>query len=52
MLHAIYIDDGYEERVDDSGAFEFKTLEYSAKEAVRFADTLIKELKNNDNEKV
>lgn len=53
MLHAIYIDDGNAEREDDSGLpFEFKTLGNSAKEAVRFADALIEELKKNNNEKV
>lgn len=51
MLHAIYIDDRNAEREDDSGLpFEFKTLGNSAKEAVRFADALIEELKKNNNE--
>lgn len=53
MLHAIYIDNGNAERENDFGLpFEFKTLGNSAKEAVRFADALIKELKKNNNEKV
>lgn len=47
MLHAIYIDDGNAERDDDSDLnFEFKSLQGSAREAVRFADALIEELKN------
>lgn len=46
MLAAIYIDDGNAERADDSNLeFEFKTLQGSAREAVRFADALIEELK-------
>lgn len=46
MLAAIYLDDGNAERADDSElGFEFKSLQGSAREAVRFADALIKELK-------
>ncbi len=46
MLAAIYLDDGNAERADDSNLeFEFKTLQGSAREAVRFADALIEELK-------
>lgn len=46
MLHAIYLDDGNAERADESGlGFEYKGLQGSAKEAVRFADALIAELK-------
>lgn len=46
MLHAIYLDDGNAERQDNSKlGFEFKSLQGSAKEAVRFADALIAELK-------
>lgn len=46
MLHAIYIDDGNAERADKSGfGFEYKDFQGSAKEAVRFADALIAELK-------
>lgn len=46
MLAAIYLDDGNAERADDSNlGFEFKTLQGSAREAVRFADALIEELK-------
>lgn len=44
MLSAIYLDDGDEARAQKT-PFEFKTLEQSAREAVRFADALIKELK-------
>lgn len=46
MLHAIYLDDGNAERADKSGlGFEYKDLQSSAKEAVRFADALISVLK-------
>ena len=46
MLHAIYLDDGNAERQDNSKlGFEYKSLQGSAKEAVRFADALIAELK-------
>ena len=46
MLAAIYLDDGNAERADDSElGFEFKSLQGSAREAVRFADALIEELK-------
>lgn len=46
MLHAIYLDDGNAERADKSGlGFEYKDLQGSAREAVRFADALIAELK-------
>lgn len=53
MLSAIYIEDGMAERAErvtnsDLG-FEYKSLQGSAKEAVRFADALIKELKKQDN---
>ena len=46
MMHAIYLDDGNAERADKSGlGFEYKDFQGSAKEAVRFADALIAELK-------
>lgn len=46
MMHAIYLDDGNSERADKSGlGFEYKDFQGSAKEAVRFADALIAELK-------
>lgn len=46
MLAAIYLDDGNAERADDSeSGFEFKSLQDSAREAVKFADALIEELK-------
>lgn len=46
MMHAIYLDDGNAERSDKSGFdFEYKDLQGSAKEAVRYADALIAELK-------
>ena len=46
MMHAIYLDDGNAERTDKSGlGFEYKDFQGSAKEAVRFADALIAELK-------
>ena len=46
MMHAIYLDDGNAERADKSGlGFEYKDFQGSVKEAVRFADALIAELK-------
>lgn len=46
MMHVIYLDDGNAERADKSGlGFEYKDFQGSAKEAVRFADALIAELK-------
>lgn len=46
MLAAIYLDDGNAERADDSeSGFEFKSLQDSAREAIKFADALIEELK-------
>lgn len=46
MLAAIYLDDGNAERADDSDlGFEFKSRQGSAREAVRFADALIEELR-------
>ena len=50
MMHAIYLDDGNAERADKSGlGFEYKDFQGSAKEAVRFADALIAELKKGGN---
>lgn len=46
MLCAIYIDDGNEQRSSDpSMGFEYKSLQGSAREAARYADALIEELK-------
>lgn len=46
MLPAIYLDDGQAERADDSDSgFEYKSVQSCAREAVRFADALIEELK-------
>ena len=46
ILPVIYLDDGNAERADKSGLdFEYKGFQDSAKEAVRFADALIAELK-------
>lgn len=45
MLAAIYLDDGNAERADKSKlGFEFKSVQGSAREAVRMADGLIAEL--------
>lgn len=50
MLCTIYIDDGNEQRyVDPNNAwFEFKSPQSSAREALRYADALIEELKKNE----
>ena len=50
MLPAIYTDDGNAARADHSpiNGFEYKTLEGCCREAIRFADTLIKELKKSE----
>lgn len=46
MLPVIYLDDGQAERADDTDSgFEYKSVQSCAREAVRFADALIKELK-------
>lgn len=46
MLCTIYIDDGNEQRSSDpSLGFEYKSLQGSAREALRYADALIEELK-------
>lgn len=47
MLPAIYTDDGNAARADHSpiNGFEYKTLEGCCREAIRFADVLINELK-------
>ena len=50
LLCAIYLDEGNEKRSTDSGIeFEYQSLEGSAREAVRFANVLIEELKRHDN---
>ena len=50
MLCAIYMDEGNEKRSTDPGIeFEYQSLEGSAKEAVRYANVLIEELKKHDN---
>lgn len=50
MLCAIYMDDGNEKRSDCLGKkFEYQSLEGSAREAVRYANVLIEELKKYDN---
>ena len=52
MLPAIYVEDGQAKRADHSDlGFEYKSLQGSAKEAVRFADALIEELKRTNNER-
>lgn len=52
MLPAIYTDDGNAARADHSpiNGFEYKTLDGCCREAVRFADTLIKELQKKETE--
>ena len=50
MLCAIYMDYGNEKRSDCLGKkFEYQSLEGSAREAVRYANVLIEELKKYDN---
>jgi hypothetical protein len=50
MLCAIYMDEGNEKRSTDPGIeFEYQSLEGSAREAVRYANVLIEELKKHDN---
>ena len=50
MLCAIYMDDGNEKRSDCLGKkFEYQSLEGSAREAIRYANVLIEELKKYDN---
>lgn len=50
MLCAIYMDDGNEKRCDCLGKkIEYQSLEGSAREAVRYANVLIEELKKYDN---
>lgn len=50
MLCAIYMDDGNEKCSDCLGKkFEYQSLEGSAREAVRYANVLIEELKKYDN---
>lgn len=51
MLCAIYVDDGNESRCANHNMnFVCQSFEGSAKTAVRYADALIKELKQQDNE--
>lgn len=50
MLRTIYIEDGKEKRSTDPGIeFEYQSLEGNAREAVRFANVLIEELKKQNN---
>ncbi len=45
MLSVIYLDEGQQSIYDEDDLFEYKTLDSCASEAVRFADALIKKLK-------
>ena len=45
MLSVIYLDEGQQSIHDEDDLFEYQTLESCASEAVRFADALIKKLK-------
>lgn len=50
MLCTIYMDEGNERRSTDPGIeFEYQSLEGNAREAVRYANVLIEELKKYDN---
>lgn len=50
MLCAIYMDEGNERRSTDPGIeFEYQSLVGNAREAVRYANVLIEELKKYDN---
>lgn len=50
MLRAIYMDEGIERRMTDPGiAFQYQSLEGNAREAVRYANVLIEELKKYGN---
>lgn len=50
MLCAIYTDEGNEKRSTNPGIeFEYQSLESNAREAVRYANVLIEELKKYDN---
>ena len=50
MRCAIYIDEGNEKRSTNPGIdFEYQSLEGSAREAIRYANVLIVELKKYDN---
>lgn len=50
MLCAIYMDEGNEKRSTNPGIeFEYQSLEGSAREAIRYANVLIEELKKYDN---
>lgn len=45
MLCALYTDEGFEAREKNDAMFEYQDLDSCAKEAVRYADALIRELK-------
>lgn len=49
MLATIYLDEGQECRSAQRGEFEYQDMQSCAKEAVRWADVLIDELKKKDN---
>lgn len=49
MLATIYLDEGQASRVVMRGEFEYQDMQSCAKEAVRWADVLIDELKKKDN---
>lgn len=49
MLCAIYLDEGSEKRNTGSGLLEYQSLNGCAKEAIRYADALIEELKKTSN---
>ena len=46
MLCALYTDEGFDAREKNDAMFEYQDLDSCAKEAVRYADALIRELKN------
>lgn len=45
MLCALYADEGFESREKNDVMFEYQDLDTCAKEAVRYADALIRQLK-------
>lgn len=45
MLCALYTDEGFDAREKNDAMFEYQDLDSCAKEAVRYADALIRELK-------
>ena len=49
MLATMYLDEGQESRAAQRGEFEYQDMQSCAKEAVRWADVLIDELKKKDN---